>query len=123
MNARTGPLEGLEVRSKLWLERGGKVALSDWRVELLLAIDETGSLTAAAERMAVPYRTAWYKLREAEDELGVPLVSSESGGARGGGSRLTPEGRRIAERFRQAAREVDELAQERLADEFGSEVK
>src|SRR3972149_6449850 len=123
MDAKTFPLQGLEVRSKLWLERGGKVALSDWRVELLLAIDETGSLAAAAERMAVPYRTAWYKLREAEEELGVPLVSSESGGAHGGGSRLTAEARRIAERFRQASREVDELAHERLADQFGGEVK
>jgi hypothetical protein len=56
--------EALCPRSKVWLERGGQVVLSDWRVELLEAIDATGSLARAAERLDVPYRTAWYKLKE-----------------------------------------------------------
>jgi len=121
MNAKTLPLEGLEVRSKLWLERGGKVALSDWRVELLLAIEETGSLMAAAERMDVPYRTAWYKLRDAEKHLGVRLVTSASGGRGGGGTSLTSEGRDIAGRFRDAAREVAGVARRRISSEFSED--
>jgi hypothetical protein len=56
--------EALCPRSKVWLERGGQVVLSDWRVELLEAIEATGSLARAAERLDVPYRTAWYKLKE-----------------------------------------------------------
>jgi hypothetical protein len=56
--------EALCPRSKVWLERGGQVVLSDWRVELLEAIEATGSLARAAERLEVPYRTAWYKLKE-----------------------------------------------------------
>ena len=51
-------------RSKVWLERDGQVVLSDWRVELLEAIEATGSLARAAARLDVPYRTAWYKLKE-----------------------------------------------------------
>jgi hypothetical protein len=58
------PEASLCPRSKVWLERGGQVVLSDWRVELLEAIEATGSLARAAERLEVPYRTAWYKLKE-----------------------------------------------------------
>jgi molybdate transport system regulatory protein len=104
----------LAIRSKLWIEKDGRVALSEWRVELLLAIDETGSLSAAAERLHVPYRTAWYKLKEAEGQLGIALVESVSGGASGGGTRLTKEGREIALRFREVADEVARLAGEQM---------
>lgn len=39
-------------RTKLWLEIDGRIALSDWRVRLLEAVGETGSLKAAAARPA-----------------------------------------------------------------------
>jgi molybdate transport system regulatory protein len=64
--------------------------------------------------MNVPYRTAWYKLKDAEAQLGFPLVESVSGGAGGGGTRLTAQGRDIAARFQEAAREVAEVAQRRI---------
>jgi len=34
------------------------VVLSEWRVELLEAIDALGSLSRAAETLGIPYRTA-----------------------------------------------------------------
>lgn len=89
----------MEPRAKLWLEVDGKIALSAWRVALLEAVDETGSLAKAAERMGVPYRTASYKLREIEATLGVRLLATHSGGAEGGGSRLTPAGRDYVRRW------------------------
>ena len=54
----------LAPRSKVWLERDGQVVLSDWRVELLETVEATGSLARAADQLGVPYRTAWYKLKE-----------------------------------------------------------
>jgi len=113
-------LADLDIRSKLWVERDGKVALSEWRVDLLLAIHETGSLAAAAERLHVPYRTAWYKLKGAEETLGFKLVDSESGGKSGGQTRLTPQGRELAERFRAASQEIGRAARQRLKSELGS---
>ena len=38
----------LTVHANLWLETNDKVVLSRWRVQLLEAIDETGSIRAAA---------------------------------------------------------------------------
>ncbi len=59
-------------RLKVWIEcEDGRVALSEWRVALLEAIDEHGSLVAAARALGVPHRTAWQRIREMEPCLGV----------------------------------------------------
>jgi molybdate transport system regulatory protein len=107
-------------RSKVWLERGGQVVLSDWRVELLEAIEATGSLARAAERLDVPYRTAWYKLKEIERRLGVRLLETQSGGADGGSSQLTAEAREVVARFHRLNAGIDDLIAERFRAEFGA---
>ena len=81
----------LEIHAKVWLERAGGVVISDFLAELLELIADKGSLAAAAEALELPNRTAWKKLREMEAAAGVPLVASESGGAEGGRTTLTPE--------------------------------
>jgi molybdate transport system regulatory protein len=109
----------MEPRVKLWLEIDGQVALSDWRVSLLQTIDRTGSLTRAAEAMDVPYRTAWHKLKQMEQRLGVQLVASSSGGAEGGSTRLTPEAHRLIERYERFAGGLRQEVEHRYTDAFG----
>jgi molybdate transport system regulatory protein len=111
--------ERARVRSKVWVEQGEAVLLSEWRVELLEAVEETGSLAAAAAKLGVPYRTAWDRIKDAEERLGVRLLRTESGGADGGGSRLTPEGRDLVARFRRVTAGVAELVERRFRDELG----
>jgi molybdate transport system regulatory protein len=90
-------------RFNLWLERDGEVVLSSWRVRLLEAIQQTGSITSAAELVGVPYRRAWERLKEMETRLGIPLVDTEVGGPGGGGARLTDNARDLVARFSQFA--------------------
>lgn len=97
----------LEIRAKVWIEAGGQVVLSTWRIELLEAIGRTGSLVEAAAALNVPYRTAWYKLRDAEIALGGRLVVGRSGGRQGGGSRLTPAAEDYIRRFRAISRDLE----------------
>ncbi len=102
--SRRGETLDLEPRIKLWVEKDGALVLSDYRVQLLQHIAETGSLAEAAQRMGLSYRRAWGKVREIEKNLGVTLVESEIGGAGGGGSHLTRQGERLValyKRFRQ----------------------
>ena len=80
--------------------------MSDFRVQLLAAIAETGSLAAAAQRMDLSYRRAWGKVREMERNLGLSLVESVAGGAGGGGSRLTIEGAELVRRYQRFADEA-----------------
>jgi len=88
-------VQRFQPKIKLWVEREGALVLSDYRVHLLELIEETGSLAEAAAAMQLSYRRAWGKLKEIERNLGVKLVESAAGGAGGGRSRLTDEGRRL----------------------------
>jgi molybdate transport system regulatory protein len=109
----------LEVRSKIWIERGGGVVLSEWRVALLEAVDAHGSLSHAAAALEIPYRTAWERIKAMETELGARLLESESGGAEGGGSHLTAEARDLCRRFRRVSGGIQEVVSRRFAAEFG----
>jgi molybdate transport system regulatory protein len=114
-----GSRAGLACRSKVWLERDGELALSEWRIRLLEKTAETGSLARAADAIGVPYRTAWAKVKDIESSLGVRLLVTQSGGADGGGSELTPEAVELIARFRRVTAGLSALVAERFAAEFG----
>jgi molybdate transport system regulatory protein len=116
MDDRSG--DAPKVRSKIWIERGGDVLLSQWRIDLLRGVEELGSLTASAERLDVPYRTAWQRIKELETRIGTRLVETESGGSAGGGSHLTAEGRVLIARFDRLTAGIDDLVEARMRSEF-----
>ncbi len=109
----------LTPHSNLWLECDGQVVLSKWRVRLLETIQETGSISSAAERMDVPYRRAWDKLDEMEKSLGVRLVERHVGGSHGGGARLTEAGLGYVARFNRFAQGIDEVVTRHFEQAFG----
>ena len=106
------------IRSKVWLERNDSVVLSDWRVDLLEAIDTHGSLRRAADQLNVPYRTAWDRVKATEAALGMRLLETESGGADGGSSQLTPQAREVCRRFRRVTSGIHEVVTRRFQTEF-----
>jgi molybdate transport repressor ModE-like protein len=107
-------------RLKVWIEsEDGRVALSEWRVSLLLAVAKHGSLVAAARAMGVPHRTAWQRIQEMELSLGVRLLETVSGGARGGGSRLSPAAEDFVKRYEALRAGLDDLVGDRFRDGFG----
>ena len=109
----------LTVRSKFWVEQAGELVLSDWRIELLEAIDDTGSLTAGCARLNVAYRVGWGKIKEIERRLGIALLDSRTGGADGGSTRLTDAGRDLVVRYRRFRAGLPELIRQRFEEEFG----
>ena len=96
----------MEPRCNIWLEEDGALVMSDYRVRLLAAIHDTGSLAAAAQRMNLSYRRAWGKVRELEANMGRRLVDSAVGGAGGGGSRLTVDGLALVQRYQEFAEQA-----------------
>jgi molybdate transport system regulatory protein len=107
------PLPPLTIHSNVWLEtEEGDVALSRWRLELLEAVERTGSISAAAKAMNIQYRLAWQRIHEMEERLGMSLVETTVGGRGGGGAALTPEARRLVERLRELFAAIDACLQE-----------
>ena len=95
--------EGLRFRVVL---RPG-VALGPGKADLLQAIDETASLTAAAKRFGMSYKRSWSLVQEMNRDFAEPLVETEKGGAGGGGSaRLTKLGTFVLRRYRKMEKDA-----------------
>jgi molybdate transport system regulatory protein len=108
----------MEPRSKFWIEKDGQLVFSDWRVDLLEAIEETGSLSGAAERLGVHYRRAWGKIKEMEERLGVRLIVTQSGGVGGGGTELTPQAKEYIRQYRKFRSGLKETVDRRFREAF-----
>lgn len=111
----------MEPRANLWIEIDNQVVLSRWRVRLLMAVDETGSISGAAERMGVPYRRAWEKIQEMEHRLGVALLDTQIGGTGGGGARLTVDAQDFIARFQQFSEGIDRFVEKHFQKAFGGQ--
>lgn len=80
------------IACKYWLQDNqGNNLLGEGKLELLKAIDETGSFKAAVELLGLSYRKTWDNLKKIEDRLGFPLVNTNRGGASGGSSELSEQ--------------------------------
>lgn len=106
-------MDKLRLNYKIWLETENQVGvLGDKKCELLRAIDETGSLNDAMKKLGLTYRKTWDNLKKMESELGFPLIKPTRGGAEGGNTVLTPEGRIIIAAFEKFHAEFDSIIQE-----------
>lgn len=105
-------------RINIWIERDDQVAMSIWRVALLEAVARTGSMSSAAEQMHVSYRIAWNKIKEMEERLGIPLITTRVGGTDGGGTSLTPAAEKYIQHFRHVSNQAEQLVEQRFADVF-----
>ena len=102
---------------RVWIEspgRGG--AFGDGKVRLLQAIDEEGSLQAAAKRLGISYRKAWGDLRKTEACFAKPLLARGRGGRDGGRTALTAEGRALIDAYLSFRRKVDGVVEESFRD-------
>jgi molybdate transport system regulatory protein len=91
---------GMKTRSerpdtRIRILAGSEIALGPGKADLLRAIDETGSISAAARRMRMSYRRAWLLVHTMNECFDPPLVEAVKGGPEGGGAQLTPTGRRV----------------------------
>jgi molybdate transport system regulatory protein len=100
---------GIVLRSKVWLEKDGKLFMGWGRATLLQKIDELGSISAAAKSMKLAYRNAWLWVEAMNRLAPSPLVKKSTGGAGGGYARLTKEGRKIIAEYKDKRKKVREL--------------
>ena len=81
---------------------------------LLQLIEETFSVRTACQRMQISYSSGWNMIRNLENQMCRSIVSRIQGGAGGGNSRLTEEGKRLLMRYMQ----YEESLRTRAAEEF-----
>lgn len=108
------------VRSKVWLEHRGQPFLGDGRYRLLLAVDHSGSINAAAKQLGLSYRKAWSQLQAMEHHAPFPLLHKRSGGKGGGETVLTPQAKQLLNAFSQLLNEVNTAADHSFTEIFPS---
>jgi molybdate transport system regulatory protein len=107
-----------QVRSIVWLEAQGRPVLGPGRLELLQYIDEQGSISRAARLLKMTYRKAWGQIKAMEGQLDLRLVEKQAGGPGGGGARLTPEARKLLEKYDCLIAGIQEQINERFQQIF-----
>lgn len=108
----------MEVKSKVWLEKKGRIFFGTGRSLLLKAIKETGSINKAAKIMDMSYRRAWSQIHSAEDSLGMPLLIKNKGGKDGGGAVLTDFAEGLLEKFDRIEKQVKSFTDKRYKEIF-----
>jgi molybdate transport system regulatory protein len=70
------------------------------KAELVERIGQTGSISAAARAMGMSYRRAWQLVDALNNSFNEPVVTTATGGSRGGGAMVTSYGQRLVAQFR-----------------------
>jgi molybdate transport system regulatory protein len=88
--------EMIDIRFFLKLSPDTRIGLG--KIQLLEAVENAGSISAAARALGMTYRRAWELLHHMNEAFGQPVVSGHAGNA--GGAELTDLGRDLIVRYR-----------------------
>ncbi len=86
------------------------------KIALLEAIKSTGSISDAARSLGMSYRRAWMLINSLKQGFCDAVTVSSTGGAGGGGARVTSFGASLVKQYRLLERDVARLGAQRLTD-------
>ncbi len=91
------------------------LVLGPGKIELLEAIERSGSISGAARAMGMSYRRAWLLADALNKMFDRVVISTLPGGAGGGGAEVTAFGRDIATAYRRAHARAHAVIREEFA--------
>ncbi len=109
----------LAPRHKVWILHDGLFLMGPNYLRFLRAVDETGTIREAGKAVGWSYRTCLNRVRRMERALGGPVLLTERGGSTHGGSRLSPEARRLVDGFERWHRAVAAFSRRSFARYLG----
>jgi len=96
------------------IDFGPQLAVGPGKIALLESIRRSGSLSQAARELKMSYRRAWLLLDSLNGAFAQPVVQTNTGGRRGGGSQLTALGEKLIRTYR----DFEATAQRRATRDF-----
>src|ERR1700681_1185635 len=88
------------VRLTVRVDFGSDRALGPGKIRLLEAIGKTGSISQAGRSLEMSYRRAWLLVDDMNRCFREPVVTTQPGGAQGGGAALTAFGQELIAQYR-----------------------
>ena len=109
--------------AKVWLEVDGQYVFGRGMSEILKAVEQTGSIKAAAGQLGKSYRYVWAKIKRAEQALGAPLIRTHVGGRDTRRSELSELARDLVRDFDGLRQRVFELVDREFRGRLRSTLK
>jgi len=106
----------LESKPRLRILMGAAVALGPGKADLLDAVEQAGSISAAARNMGMSYRRAWILIEALNRDFKEPLVETAAGGSGGGGARVTAAGQEALRRYRTMEHKASAAVKKEMSD-------
>lgn len=94
-------LPPIELAGSIWFHSGAVNWGNPRRMALLAAIQEQGSISAAARQINLSYKAAWDAVHTINSLSPEPLIICTTGGSRGGGASLSPQAEEILTLYQQ----------------------
>ena len=104
-----------KVKSRIWILTDNGTFLGEGRIDLLNKIDEFGSISKAAKAMKMSYKKAWELVNSMNSQCLEPIVVGKIGGKDGGGSILSPSGKKMVVQFDKLNKETIEYLNKKVS--------
>ncbi len=104
----------MNVQVKVWFEEEGRPVFGEGRYTLLKTIEREGSISKAAKKLNMSFKSAWVHLGRAEENLGIKLLERSRGGAGGGYTVLTDRAKDLLRMYEQLNEEVKEYSEKKF---------
>ncbi len=97
-----------------WVEGELRLAgtLDSRMISLLRAIEQSGSINQAAKQMGLSYKGAWQMIERANNLAPKVLITSATGGSKGGGTNLTAAGQSLLKLFTRLEKQHSKFLQQ-----------
>ena len=93
--------QNYQIKTSFWIDLDGSRCFGKGKMQLLLLIDQTGSINKAAKQMNMSYKKAWTMIAELNQQFSKPMVVTQSGGKEGGGTVLTEDAKQLMQYYRE----------------------
>jgi molybdate transport system regulatory protein len=100
------PRKGSQLKVQVRVLLDDEIALGPGKADLLEAINQTGSISAAGKKLGMSYRRTWLLVDTMNRCFVQPVIKTVTGGSRGGGAQVTPLGQEVLAEYRKLQAEV-----------------
>jgi molybdate transport system regulatory protein len=109
----------VQIRNRVWLETEGSKFMGKGHLQLLKAIEKTGSLSKASKETGISYRKTWRLINQINSLSNNEVVHLQKGGAGGGGATVTDYGKKLLSFFENVLLESQRVLDTQLKEHPG----
>jgi molybdate transport repressor ModE-like protein len=109
----------MKIKTKTWIENSeGQLLFGKGKTEILEAIKQEKSISAAAGKVGMNYKKAWSHVQILQKYLDKTLVCTHKGGGEQGGSFLKTDAEEYIEKYKLLQNDIEEFANKRFRELF-----